>query len=149
MSFRAAWYFGRIIFCVPTWKILDVDVLARPQGVAGHRAVPVLRRGDENAVDVVAGQDLVVVAIRVDPDVLFVGAGLPGSLEPRVAHVADGDDLHVLLAGLAEAHDGVTVAAAHAPGADDADADRLVVGQRHARCGGLCLAAAEIRRRRA
>jgi hypothetical protein len=126
-------------------RLLDVDVLARPQGVARHRAVPVLGGGDQHAVNVVAGQDLVVVVIGVDADALLVGARLLGAFEPRVAHVTDGDDLHVLGAGLAQAHDGVAVAAAHAAGADDTDADRLVVRQRHAGRGGLRLASGEVR----
>ena len=57
-------------------RLLDVDVLAGRAGVDRHRHVPVVGRGDQHGVDVLAGQQLVIV---LGGDGLGIGQLLPAS----------------------------------------------------------------------
>ena len=112
--------------------LLDVDVLARHDRVDRHRHVPVLGRGDEHGVDVLARQELVVVAIGRDIDLLLLAALLLRRVEPRLAHVGQRDHLHLLATLLVGVHDPVEVAVAHAARPDETHANRISAGERRA-----------------
>ena len=84
--------------------LLAVDVLARPQGGQRDDGVPVIRGGDAHRVDVLAGEELAEVAVGRTSRQAGRGKGrvvlvhpLPGGLAPRRVHVADRDDLDVLV----------------------------------------------------
>ncbi len=70
-------------------RLFAVDVLAGLHGVDGGALVPVVGGGDDDGVDVFAGEDLAVVAGGEDvvaPELLGVG-------EAAVVAVGDGDEL--------------------------------------------------------
>ena len=69
-------------------RLLDEDVLARLQREARVRAVPVVRRGDVDDVDLGVGDQVLVRPVGV-PDPEPPGEGLRGAERPA----ADGDDL--------------------------------------------------------
>jgi hypothetical protein len=97
--------------------LLDVDVLARPARVDGLEGVPVVRRGDEDRVDVLVVEKLAVVA-RGDG----LARQFRGPLRPmRLVDVADRHniDVRVRQRGL----DQLPAAVAHA---DETDPDAFV-----------------------
>ncbi len=108
-------------------RLLAVDVLALFQGVDRHPLVPVVGAGDDHRVDVLPVEDLPVVARRVDV-LAELGAAL---LEAAVVDVGRGDQLD---AGHLERR--LRVALAHAPGAQEGDADAVAGRDRlRLRCG--------------
>ena len=107
--------------------LFEVDVLAGVHGVDGGLLVPVVGRGDDDGVDVFAGEDLVVVAGGED----VVAPELFGAGEAAVVAVGDGDELD---AGNAEGGGGVALALD--AGADERELD-VVVGRCLGGCEGL------------
>ena len=69
-------------------RLLDVDVLPRRAGVDGDRRVPVVGRGDQDGVEVLAVEQFLVVGRG---ERLRVGDLLAG-VEVRLVDVADGRD---------------------------------------------------------
>ena len=55
---------GDVPLHAQTERLLDVHILARPRRGQGGRHVPVVGRGDDNGVDVVAGEQLAEVRVR-------------------------------------------------------------------------------------
>ncbi len=106
-------------------RLFEVDVLARVHGVDGSLLVPVIGRGDEDGVDVLAGEDLAVVAggeeVRA-PQLLRVG-------EAAVVAIGDGDELD---AGNLQGE--ARVALALDAGADQGKLDVVVRRSRRRRC---------------
>ena len=90
--------------------LLAVDVLAGVQRVDGDARVPVVGRGDDHGVDVLARQHLAIVARGEE----VVAADFLGARQAAVVDVADG---HQFDAG--EGQRVVGVAGAHAAGADE------------------------------
>jgi len=91
--------------------------------------VPVIRRGDDDGVDVAPRQQLAEIDER---GAAGVGAGLArggigamdardGVLPANAMHIADGDDLHVLIA-----KEAVEMPAPHHADADEAEIDAIV-----------------------
>ena len=112
-------------------RLLDVDVLARVGGRDGDDCMLVVGRGDRHAVDVLAGQQLAVVAIHLDGGELaraqllgvdLLDLGLGGGRTFRV-DVADG--YHAGVRRQAAVDRFLHVAASHAPIADAADQHRV------------------------
>ncbi len=104
-------------------RLFEVDVLAGLHGVDGGALVPVVGRGDEDGVDVFAGEDFVVVAGGEDvlaPELFGVG-------EAAVVAVGDGNQLD---AGDLEGSCGIALALD--AGADEGEVDGVGSG----RCGG-------------
>lgn len=100
---------------------LAVDVFALLCGFNGDDAVPVVREGEHDGVDVLAGHQLPVVVVGLAVGVLVIAVdGAGGGGEVLFVDVTGGDDLAVAfgeeLAGIAGAH--------HAP-ADDAHGDAV------------------------
>ena len=86
-------------------RLLAVDVLALAHGVDGDQGVPVVGRGDDDGVDVLAVEQLAEVLVGFDFTYRFLEAvaGLLDLVHGPVAvaaiHVADGDVLDAVLAG--------------------------------------------------
>ena len=99
--------------------LLDVDVLARRQRVDHLLRVPVIRRGDQDRIDVLAIEDPAVIADHVELE------GLPRRRHPRVelrlVHLGGGDPLDVRLPRKGVEHAAPAVAAA-----DDRHPDAIV-----------------------
>ena len=117
-------------------RLLDVDVLARGQGVEQHAVVQMFGSGDEDSVHFLVGQQITVVEIglgRVQPlgldDVLALSqVGVEGIADRR-----DSD-----LRGIAGVSALLQVAAARA-GANPAQIDAAIgssEGRQNGRCGG-------------
>ena len=98
--------------------------------------MPVVRRGDDHALDVFPLQEFLVVVVGLD---ITTHAFLHGILSPSLApliHFRKGADLDLLplllpLKQLAQ------MAAAHAAETDDSDTDNLVLCNETACCGGM------------
>src|SRR4029078_3500641 len=58
-------------------RLLDVDVLAGLHRLDGHLLVPVVRRGHDHGVDVLAGADVLVVRV----DLRLAARAGPGALQ--------------------------------------------------------------------
>ena len=87
---------SQILRQADTQRLLDVDVLAGTCRRDGHGHVPVIRRGDADRVDVVAGEDLPEILIGATIGVLVVGVhDALGLLAAILPHVADGHQLGV------------------------------------------------------
>ena len=71
-------------------RLFDIDVLAGRHGVDGDLAVPVVGRGDQHGVDVVAFEQLAIVEIA------FAAADVLGSRETPLIDIANGDDLQIV-----------------------------------------------------
>src|SRR5262249_49714075 len=105
-------------------RLLAIDVQPRLAGGDGGQGVPVVRGGDDDRVEpLVADQVTEVLVGGALLAAALLGELLGGAQVPLV-HVADGDDLDVLLAGEAAEQ-----AAALAAGADDADGDAVAGGR--------------------
>ena len=98
-------------------RLLAVDVLARLQRVDRDLRVPVVRGRHDHRVDVLAGEDLAVVARRLE----VLAELLPALLEAPVVDVGDGDELD---ARHLERRRGVALA--HAARAEEREADAVV-----------------------
>ena len=99
--------------------LLAVDILAGVHGVDGGLLVPVVGGGDEDGVDVLAGEDLAVVAGGeevVAVDLFHVG-------EAAVVAVGDGDELDA-----GDLHGPAGVALALDAGTDESEVDVVVGG---------------------
>jgi hypothetical protein len=72
-------------------RFLAVDVLAGIERVETRTHVPVIGRGDDDGVDVLAVEDAAVVACAQRA----IAEQLPGALEVAVVTRCGGDDLHV------------------------------------------------------
>ena len=95
-------------------RLLDIDVLARLNGVERHHLVPVIRRADQDGVDLAVVEDAPVLG-RLERG---RAGNLRGLEESRLEHVTDRDDF--------DAGDRLELAhqpARPAAGADDRDAD--------------------------
>ena len=116
-------------------RLFEIDVLAGLHGVDGGLLVPVVGGGDEDGVDVFAGEDLLVIAGGEDvltPELLGVG-------EAAVVAVGYGDELD---SGHLESDLGVALALD--AGADEGEADG-VVRANGGGAGRLCEKAGEMR----
>ena len=105
--------------------LLAVDVLARAGRLDGQRRVPEFRRGDDDGVDVRAGQHFLVVGVHHAVAVLVALIDqLLDELPALFLQVADGDEPGVLVAqhGI---HGG------HSAAADPDAGDRDLVAGRH------------------
>ena len=103
-------------------RFLDVDVLAGGARLDRDRAVPVVGRGDENGVDVLALEQPLVVLVALDLDAgLQLGQVGDRVVEPHLVRLGDGDELAV---GMTQEEAGDLVAAVAA--ADEAHADAAV-----------------------
>jgi hypothetical protein len=100
-------------------RLFLVDVLARGERIDKVRAVQVLRRGDQDRVDILVLEHAPVIEIR-----LRIGRDLLDVLEAACVDVRRADALHTFAAdGLLQ-----NLRAARA-GSDDADADAIVGAQ--------------------
>ena len=99
--------------------LLDVDVLAGGDGVDHLLAVPVVGRGDEHGVDVLAIEDAAVVADDIELEGL--ARRRHPLIEPRLVDLGRREELAVLLPAERVEH-----AAAAVAGADDRHADPIV-----------------------
>jgi len=108
---------GQALGRVDRHRLLHVDVLLRLAGVDRLERVPVRRRGDNHAVDVVPPEHLAVVVVRLGGFLELVDE----PLALRLPDVADAGDGHVVVLRAV-----VQVGRAHQPGADQADADAVV-----------------------
>ena len=116
-------------------RLLDVDVLAGSHGVDQHLAVPMIRRRDEDGVDIVAIEDTPVILVRVELHVLLQFRQLLHTLiEPRLVRVTCRDVLNVGM--IADKQGGHRPAPAAGP--DQGDANLVVWPSRP----GLCTRAA-------
>ena len=103
-------------------RLLDVHVLARGHGVDGDLRVPMVRRGDQHGVDVVAIQEVPIIERAV-------GAADPFCpVQPPLVNIAHRGDLHVIVVG--PLHQLSEMAGAHSAAADDAKADAIVRAER-------------------
>jgi hypothetical protein len=98
-------------------RLLAVDVLARLEGVDRHLHVPVVGAGHDHRVHVLPGQDLAVVAGRLE----VLAELLPALLEAAVVDVGRGHELDPR-----DLERRLGVALAHAPRAEERDADAVV-----------------------
>lgn len=98
--------------------LLTIDVLASLEGVNSLGAVPVVGRGDDDGVDVGAGQEFAVVAGGED----LLAESLFCVGEAAFVNVGDSDEFDAGYGG-----DGLDVSEAHVAHADAADTD-LVIG---------------------
>ena len=91
----------------PGERFLAVDMLSGAGGVHGHRAVPMVRAGDDDRVDIRGGQKLLVCTVAlgrraelaVAALAIDVGARQLGSLPVNIKDIADpvDDDIQVVL----------------------------------------------------
>ena len=98
-------------------RLFAVDVFTGVHGVDGDAGVPVVGGADDDGVDVLLGQELAVVAGSLDvraPDLLR-------SSQPPIVDVSNGDEFSE-----AGADGRVSIAGAHAAGADEGEADFVV-----------------------
>ena len=110
-------------------RLLAVNVLARLRGLDGTEGVPVVGRGDDDGIDVLAAEELAEVCVggaAGERAFLFllgvVGFDLLLGVVPAFGdHVADRHDLH---AGIAE--EAAEVPAALRADADEAERDALI-----------------------
>ena len=102
-------------------RLLDIDVLAGLAGEDGRQGVPVVGRGDEHHVHVLAVEDAAEVLHRVGLLAALLLANLDALGDPRVVHVADDDAIDF---GVEE--EAFEVALAHAAAADEPEPDLLV-----------------------
>ena len=98
-------------------RLLDVDVLARGDGVERHLLVPVIGRPDQHRVDLAVVEDAAVLG-RLERG---RAGNLRGLEEPRLEDVAERDDLDA-----GDRLELVHQAAGAAARADDRDADAVV-----------------------
>src|SRR5262249_24040158 len=80
-------------------RLLDVDVLAVLHGPDGREGVPVVRRGDGDDVDGLVVHDPAQVLLVLGSLALRLLYGVHGAGDDVLVHVADGDDLAVVLVG--------------------------------------------------
>jgi hypothetical protein len=116
-------------------RLLQVDVLAGPGRRQRHQHVPVIRRGDEDGVDVVAGNEVAPIGVRgaTAVGVVPVGAAF-GQSDAAGLGVADGQDACIVL-GEEVPHDGVALVS-HADAADGdpvARRDAFILAERRRR----------------
>ena len=71
-------------------RLFAVDILARVHGIDGSLLVPMVRCGNENSVDILSGQDLLVVTRCKD----VAAPEFFAALQPAVVAVSDGHQLH-------------------------------------------------------
>ena len=116
---RAALDHLRAVLVEVDHRLFAVDVLAGLHGVDRGLLVPVVGGADDDGVDVLAGQDLVVVAGGED----VVAPEFLGAREAAVVAVGDG---HQLDAGHLDG--GLGVELPLAAGADESDLDVVVGG---------------------
>ena len=105
-------------------RLLAIDILARLHRIDRDLFVPVIRRADDDGVNILTRQNLFVVACREDvvaPEFLAV-------FEPPVVTVRHGDQLHAR-----NLHRNLRVSLALTTGPDQRDLN-VIVG-RHRRCG--------------
>src|SRR5207249_486277 len=95
--------------------LFEVDVLARLEGPQGREGVHVVRRADDDGLDVFLVEEAAKVLVEAGPRV-----GLPGRAGAVDVHVAQGDDVLAADAG--------QVLGAAAGGADDAEVEAVVGG---------------------
>ena len=118
-------------------RLLEVDIFARGNRIDRMLGVPVLRAGDQHAVDIVPRQKIRVVPVCVDHDTtLALGGRADRFIQAGFAHVGKGNNLHVCLAALDLPQCGAEMTASHSSGADEAHADGIV---RTERCSGCRL----------
>jgi hypothetical protein len=111
-------------------RFFAVHILASIQGGDGDDGVPVIRRGDDDGVDVLAGEELAEVAVGLaafEGGVLVLavalGDGLLGVLTAVGIDIADGDDLDFFAT-----EEVVEVTAVHLAVADEAEREALAGG---------------------
>ena len=113
--------------------LLGVDVLAGLHGGDRYACVPAVACGGVDDVDVGAGEKLAHVDVRL---AVLVAVVLVHDILHRVAahlpHVADGDELHVLLGQHPAAHHSLAASAQSDASHDDA------VGRRHCAVAPQC-----------
>ena len=105
----------------------EIDVFAGVHGINGGLFVPVIGRGDDDGVDIFAGEDLAVVAGGEEVDIVGRACSPEffGVSEASVVAVGDGDEFH---AGNAEGGGGVALALDAC--SDESELDVVVGGGR-------------------
>jgi hypothetical protein len=112
-------------------RLLAIDVLAGAGGEDAGDGVPVVRRGDDDGIDVFALEEIAEVGVRLTALELalallggvVVGGHLLGGVAALGDHVADGHDLDVW-----GAEEAAQVAAAHGADADEPEGEAVVRG---------------------
>ena len=107
-------------------RLFAVNVLAGLHGVDRSLLVPVVGGADDDRIDILARQDLVVVARRKN----VVAPEFLASRQPAVVAVGRGDQFHAR-----HLHSDPGVELALAPRADERDLDVIVGGDRFGRLG--------------
>ena len=110
-------------------RLFAIDVLASASGEDRGDGVPVIRRADDDGVDIAAIQQFAEIdvcgATAIGAGLAFLGVGtmhaLDGVLAANAVHVADGDDLRA-----AVAEEALEMSAIHHADADEAEIDAAV-----------------------
>ena len=109
--------------------LFAIDVFARLHRIDGGLLVPMVGGGDDNGIDILASQDLAVVACGED----VVAPNLLAVRQPSVVTVGHGDKLY---AGNLHGNFGVSLALNTSP--DQRDLNLIVGGKRRDRLTADC-----------
>ena len=102
-------------------RLLDIHILPGLAGEDGRQGVPMVGRGDEHHIHILAIEHAVEVLHRIGFPAALLLANLDPFGDPRFVHVADHDAVHL---GVEE--ETFKVALSHAAAADQAEADLVV-----------------------